>query len=328
MGGRQQLGDYMIKISGRLFAAAAMTLLAPSAFADGVMLEANGARAQDRWGGELGLGYALDAGGFSIRPIGGVFVHAGDDDRYERDTFRNGQSRCRDTETGQFASDSKCTNLDVKWYAKLEATYTIPLGPEIGQCCGGRTVLRFTKVTQAVADGLQTRLKRAKEDQPAVFIFGAGHVGKALAQALSLLPLSVSVVETRRHELDGMPGTVATHLTPMPESMVASIPMGGAAIIVTHDHALDFMIAGQALARTDLSYIGMIGSKTKRATFANWLARDGATTTPDRLVLPIGGTLVKDKRPAVIASLVAAEVLCAIYQSQTAKTVSNQEYVI
>lgn len=132
MGGKQQLGDYMIKISGGLLAAAAMTLLAPSAFADGVMLEANGARAQDRWGGELGLGYTLDAGGFSIRPIGGVFVHAGDDDRYERDTFRNGQSRCRDTETGQFASDSKCTNLDVKWYAKLEATYTIPLGPEIG----------------------------------------------------------------------------------------------------------------------------------------------------------------------------------------------------
>ncbi len=68
-----------MKMFGGLLAAAAMTVLAPSAFADGVVLEANGARAQDRWGGELGLGYTLDAGGFSIRPIGGVFVHAGFD---------------------------------------------------------------------------------------------------------------------------------------------------------------------------------------------------------------------------------------------------------
>lgn len=121
-----------MKMFGGLLAAAAMTVLAPSAFADGVVLEANGARAQDRWGGELGLGYTLDAGGFSIRPIGGVFLHAGDEDRYYRDDLGNGQTRCRDGDTGRFADDSNCTNIDVKWYAKLEATYTIPLGPEIG----------------------------------------------------------------------------------------------------------------------------------------------------------------------------------------------------
>lgn len=190
----------------------------------------------------------------------------------------------------------------------------IPLGPEIGQCCGGRTLLRFTKVTDVVANALMTRMRKAEDQQPTVFIFGAGHVGKALANSLSLLPLKVSVVETRREELIGVPGTVSTHLTAMPEAMVSNIPAGGAAIIVTHDHALDFLIAKEALARDDLAYIGMIGSKTKRATFANWLAREGYFGTLDNLVLPIGGTLVKDKRPAVIAALVTSEVLHAIHR--------------
>ncbi|MEH3091385.1 MAG: xanthine dehydrogenase accessory protein XdhC [Agrobacterium cavarae] len=190
----------------------------------------------------------------------------------------------------------------------------IPLGPEIGQCCGGRTLLRFTRVTDAVADALTKRMQDAEDQQPTVFIFGAGHVGKALANSLSLLPLTVSVVETRREELVGLPGTVSTHLTAMPEAMVSNIPAGGAAIIVTHDHALDFLIAKEALGRDDLAYIGMIGSKTKRATFANWLAREGYFGTLDNLVLPIGGTLVKDKRPAVIAALVTSEVLHAIHR--------------
>ncbi|MEN0118030.1 MAG: xanthine dehydrogenase accessory protein XdhC [Agrobacterium cavarae] len=190
----------------------------------------------------------------------------------------------------------------------------IPLGPEIGQCCGGRTLLRFIKVTDSVADALITRMRKAEDQQPAVFIFGAGHVGKALANSLSLLPLKVSVFETRREELIGVPGTVSTHLTAMPEAMVSNIPAGGAAIIVTHDHALDFMIAKEALGRDDLAYIGMIGSKTKRATFANWVAREGHVGTLDNLVLPIGGTLVKDKRPAIIAALVTSEVLHAIHR--------------
>ncbi|MEJ8309030.1 xanthine dehydrogenase accessory protein XdhC [Agrobacterium larrymoorei] len=201
----------------------------------------------------------------------------------------------------------------------------IPLGPEIGQCCGGRTLLRFTQVTKAVADAIIERMKEAADRQPAVFIFGAGHVGKALANSLSLLPVTVSVAETRRDELVGLPGSVSTHLTAMPEAMVRDIPAGGAAIIVTHDHALDFLIAKEALGRDDLAYVGMIGSKTKRATFANWLAREGLGGTLDHLVLPIGGTLVKDKRPAIIAALVTAEVLVAFQRHSVSKFKTTTE---
>ncbi|WP_332305161.1 xanthine dehydrogenase accessory protein XdhC [Rhizobium sp. GR12] len=194
----------------------------------------------------------------------------------------------------------------------------IPLGPEIGQCCGGRTLLRFRRVTVELAAALKARLKGEAEQQPAIFIFGAGHVGKALAEALSLLPLTVTVVETRENELRDLSAGVASVLTPMPEAIVAKIPANGAAIIVTHDHALDFLIAREALARDDLAYVGMIGSKTKRATFAHWLEREGEPPSRlAKLILPIGGYGVRDKRPSIIAALVAAELLQAFSAAET-----------
>ncbi|WP_188356064.1 xanthine dehydrogenase accessory protein XdhC [Rhizobium rhizogenes] len=194
----------------------------------------------------------------------------------------------------------------------------IPLGPEIGQCCGGRTLIRFRRITTEIAAALEARLKGEAEQQPAVVIFGAGHVGKALAEALSLLPLTLTMVETREAELRDLPAGIASILTPMPEAFVAKIPANGAAIIVTHDHALDFLIAKEALARDDLAYVGMIGSKTKRATFAHWLEREGEPPSRlAKLILPIGGTSVRDKRPAVIAALVAAELLQAFSAAET-----------
>jgi xanthine dehydrogenase accessory factor len=196
-----------------------------------------------------------------------------------------------------------------------ETEMDIPLGPEIGQCCGGRTRLAFTPVTPALAEDLERRMRREEDERPAVTLFGAGHVGQALVRALSLLPLAVTVVETRAEALEDLPAETTRHLTAMPESFVKAIPTGGAAIILTHDHALDFLIAQQALGRTDLAYVGMIGSATKRATFAHWLKRqtraehDDSEAMLSRLVLPIGGDTVKDKRPAVIAAMAASEVL-------------------
>ncbi len=186
----------------------------------------------------------------------------------------------------------------------------IPLGPEIGQCCGGRTKLSFTPVTPKVVEQLERKLRNEQDERPAIFLFGSGHVGQALAKALSPLPFAVTVIETRAEALEDLPDDVTKHLTAMPEAFVKAVPAGGAAIILTHDHALDFLIAREAIARHDLTYVGMIGSLTKRATFSHWLKREGGNDAMlSRLVLPIGGDAVKDKRPAVIAALVAAELL-------------------
>ena len=122
----------MKSISNAVIAAAAFLSMPAAATAQSVVVEANGARAHGRWGGELGLGYRIGMGGFALTPAIGVFLHEGDNDRFERQTFSNGQSRCRDLSNGQFASDSECVNIAAKAYGRVEATYAIPAFAEVG----------------------------------------------------------------------------------------------------------------------------------------------------------------------------------------------------
>jgi xanthine dehydrogenase accessory factor len=188
----------------------------------------------------------------------------------------------------------------------------VTLGPDSGQCCGGAVELALSPADDATAAKLKARLASEQSAYPDVYLFGAGHVGKALAAALKPLPFRTVVIETRREELDGIDDAIETRLAAMPESLVGEIRPGGAVVILTHDHALDFLIGAEALRRDDLAYVGMIGSKTKRGVFAHWLIREGlGADAIDRLVLPIGST-IRDKRPEVIAALVAAELLAAL----------------
>lgn len=193
----------------------------------------------------------------------------------------------------------------------------IPLGPEIGQCCGGRVDVALKLVTPAETRRLMAKLEAEAAARPHVYLFGSGHVGHALARALSALPFKVHVVDTRPDELTNLPENVETHAVAMPEAVVRSAPRGSGFVILTHDHALDFLIAAEALQRADALYVGMVGSKTKRARFRSWYLGEGYPAAPlERLVLPIGGKAfpggIGDKRPEVIAALAAAEILVHI----------------
>ena len=201
-----------------------------------------------------------------------------------------------------------------------EVTLDIPLGPEIGQCCGGRVGLTIRPVDEALRSELIAQAKAEDEANPHVYVFGGGHVGHAMAAAFALLPVQAVVVETRADALDGMPEAVETRLTPVPEEMVRDAPAGSAFVVLTHDHALDFLIVAEALKREDAAYVGMIGSRTKKATFKSWFLKTagGTEETFARLVTPIGGDAVKDKRPAVIAALAAAEIMTALAARGTA----------
>ncbi|RAZ91656.1 xanthine dehydrogenase accessory protein XdhC [Mesorhizobium hawassense] len=194
------------------------------------------------------------------------------------------------------------------------ATLDVPLGPEIGQCCGGRVEVLIRLVDGSLERQLIANAQSEEARLPNVYLFGGGHVGQALAASLSLLPIHVVVVETRSEALEGMPETVEARLTPMPEAVVREAPARSAFAILTHDHALDFLIVAEALKRDDTAYVGMIGSKTKKATFRNWFLKsaEGSEAQFSRLVSPIGGSAVKDKRPPVIAALAAAEIMTAL----------------
>lgn len=190
---------------------------------------------------------------------------------------------------------------------EAEARMDIPLGPEIGQCCGGRVILELD------------RHGPTAESHPDALIFGAGHVGRALALALAPLPVNATLIDARSEELAQAAPGLATRLTPLPEAEIRAARPGSAVIILTHDHALDFLLAAEALARTDLAYIGMIGSRTKRAQFARFAAARGLDIGP--LVCPIGAGLTHDKRPAVIAATTAAELIARLTAAS-----SSQKY--
>ncbi|MGN6683257.1 MAG: xanthine dehydrogenase accessory protein XdhC [Devosia sp.] len=200
----------------------------------------------------------------------------------------------------------------------------IPLGPEIGQCCGGRVEVSLRRIDAGMAQRLVARLEAEEAKRPHVYLFGSGHVGKALAQALVALPLRVYVIDTRPNELADLPEGVSARAVPMPEAVVRSAPAGSAYVVLTHDHALDFLIAAEALRRDDAAYVGMVGSRTKRARFASWFRAEGGSETElARLVLPIGALGLVDKRPEVIAALAAAEIMVQIGRREAAVTGSD-----
>lgn len=192
----------------------------------------------------------------------------------------------------------------------------LPLGPAIGQCCGGHVTLSFDIIPPARFDEIAAMVEAEDAADPQVWLFGGGHVGRALTRALLLLPVKVHVAETRADELALTPEGAAQHLTPLPESLVSGIAPGSVVIVLTHDHALDFLIVSAALARDDLAQVGMIGSDTKRATFSHQYVREGGDRDRlSKLVCPIGRK-ISDKRPEVIAATVAAEIISALAEWQ------------
>ncbi|WP_075995488.1 xanthine dehydrogenase accessory protein XdhC [Salaquimonas pukyongi] len=189
--------------------------------------------------------------------------------------------------------------------------HQVPLGPQINQCCGGRVTLRFEPLD---SNALARVARQDSNRRNPVQIHGAGHTGTALVRALSLLPLDVQLVDVRAEALEDLQGNVDTRCLAMPEQAVREASPGTAFVVLTHSHDLDFLISAEALCRGDAAYVGMIGSKTKRSVFSGWLGDNGYDAgLASQLVCPIGaqasGVKVNDKRPEVIAALVAAELV-------------------
>ncbi|MEM6762003.1 MAG: XdhC family protein, partial [Pseudomonadota bacterium] len=145
----------------------------------------------------------------------------------------------------------------------------------------------------------------AAEQAAPVIIYGAGHVGAALARALLPLPFSVTLIDPRAESLWPTPGLQCQRLV-IPETAAAAAPQDAAHLVMTHSHAVDLEIVAAALARP-ARFVGLIGSATKRATFSKRLRERGVD--PERLVCPIGLPEIRSKQPEVIAASVAAQLL-------------------
>ncbi|MGQ3054537.1 MAG: xanthine dehydrogenase accessory protein XdhC [Roseateles sp.] len=187
-----------------------------------------------------------------------------------------------------------------------------PLGPSLGQCCGGVVWLRFVRI--AAGEGLAAHLPQ--QALRPLALFGAGHVGQAIARIARDLPLAVHWTDSREGQFpDGPPPTGWRHdVCDPPADVVDEIAPGSAVLIMSHSHAEDFDILAAVLRRqrerVDLPFIGLIGSRTKWASFRQRLqGRDFTEVELARVVCPIGVPGVAGKQPAVIAVAVLAQIL-------------------
>jgi xanthine dehydrogenase accessory factor len=190
------------------------------------------------------------------------------------------------------------------------------LGPSLGQCCGGVMHLSFECVAAAPAEALAARLAAAHDARRMpVALFGGGHVGRAIVRALEPLPVRVHWIDSRDEIFpEALPGhVVAEHSAPV-EAAVRDIAAGSRVLIMSFSHAEDLEIVAACLRRLherdDLPFVGLIGSKSKWATFRHRLeARGFAADAISRVTCPIGVPGVRGKEPEVIAAAVAAQLM-------------------
>ena len=209
--------------------------------------------------------------------------------------------------------------LFVKPFAATEETRRYALGPSLGQCCGGVVWLKFvgiaaadtTKLIALRADSMTANgLNRLK-----IALFGGGHVGKAIVNALGVLPCSVHWIDSRDEIFPlVLPANVkAEHSVPV-QAAVSDLAARSHVLIMSFSHAEDLDVVAACLKRqrekNDLPFIGLIGSKTKWATFRHRLEERGFSVGElAHVTCPIGLLGIAGKEPEVIAASVAAQLL-------------------
>ena len=186
------------------------------------------------------------------------------------------------------------------------------LGPSLGQCCGGVVYLQFSRITAADIPRLQAELQPGL--QP-LALFGGGHVGRALVHLLGTLPFAVRWIDSRDEIFpDTVPANVQCEHSDPVQGAVDDLAPGSAILVMSFSHAEDLDIVATCLQRLrlrdDLSFVGLIGSATKWATFRHRLeARGFAPAEMARITCPIGIPGIAGKQPEVIAVAVAAQLL-------------------
>jgi xanthine dehydrogenase accessory factor len=144
-----------------------------------------------------------------------------------------------------------------------------------------------------------------------VYLFGAGHVGRALILALAPLPFKTRWIDPRREAFPGRaPANVVMVHAQDPAQELTAAQDRSQVLVMTHSHPLDLDIVSHALAQQRFAFVGLIGSTTKRARFLSQMRAAGLSEDAlMRLVCPIGLPGVEGKEPAVIAAAVAAQLL-------------------
>jgi xanthine dehydrogenase accessory factor len=186
--------------------------------------------------------------------------------------------------------------------------------------------LGVTRAVREMLSGARPRgpvLVRAAKGQPAwlveplartmhrLYLYGAGHVGRAIVRVLEDLPFAVTWADTSAGRFpERVPPHAQARVAPDPAVLAGNAEADAFHLVLTYSHALDLAICHSLLRRGDFRFLGLIGSATKRARFLKRLAGLGiGEARLKRLVCPIGLPGIGGKEPAMIAVSVAAQLV-------------------
>lgn len=281
----------------------------------------------------------------------------------------------------EFAAVARAQNIltgpamsEDHWFREVQ---NFPLGPGLGQCCGGLARLVFElfgprelnalialsaiegmgdglllrplnggaplrlatsrkqvggwplPVARVVRDMLSGRRQRsalwvkgrggepdwfvepAARQPSRLYLYGAGHVGRAIVRALTDLPFDIVWIDTARDRFpEHIPDRLRTVITAAPAVFAGCAEPGAFHLVMTFSHALDLAICHTLLAADSFARLGLIGSQTKRVRFIKRLREAGVGDRAlARMTCPIGIAGLAGKEPAIIAVSVAAELI-------------------
>lgn len=209
--------------------------------------------------------------------------------------------------------EHKATKIAQELLSKGESGQYIehfPLGPKLGQCCGGATSVLFESFAS-------NRIN--------IMLFGAGHVGHAIIPMLAGLPVRVQWVDEREALFPPTQyNNVEYVVSDCPSDEVASMPANSYYIVLTHNHQRDFDIASAILKRQDFAHLGLIGSDTKWKRFKQRFEHRGMSPQLiERITCPVGLSNVPGKLPMEVAVSIVGEII-GLYQAQKQPTPSKQ----
>ena len=234
------------------------------------------------------------------------------------------------------------------------------LGPDLRQCCGGHVTLMLEPLDMSATDWLAQAAESARvadnqysvlfqSNEPAatpriitndgalsgitgvhlqlltdtrlsLFLFGAGHVGQAVATLSTQLPLRLTVIDGRANQRALIPNADNIEVMGMDsaEEAAARVSSGSAALVMTHSHELDYTLCHALLTQNSAVFVGLIGSRSKANRFRSRLRKDKIPEKSlARLTSPIGSSGPKGKEPGVIALAALSEVLTLNMKSAT-----------
>lgn len=189
-------------------------------------------------------------------------------------------------------------------------TRALPGAPE-RTCASGGERPRFDRIDFDLQAGVPTLRERIDSPSAPLWLYGAGHVGRAVVRNLAELPFHVTWIDSRAELLTGhMPANARARHAEEPESLVRTAPASAYHLVMTHDHGIDFDVCHAILERGEFVWLGLIGSASKAAKFRARLARAGIPSERiARLVCPIGVGGLTSKLPAAIAASVTVQLL-------------------